>query len=85
VINVCFSSVTFFQPKEANGYVVQAQDIETGTWYYHPGPPRSPFFTYQEAHDLSKKVALKGAIDETLWWRDWPSSDFESAERKNLV
>lgn len=84
MINVRFASVSFFQPREASGHIVQAQDIETDIWYYHPGPPRSPFFTYQEASDFSKKVAMKGAIDETLWWKDWPTSDFEAGERKNL-
>lgn len=85
MINVRFASVSFFQPREASGLIVQAQDIETGDWYFHPGPPGSPFFDYPEAATFAKRVALRGSIDETKWWSDCPINDFEAAERKNLI
>lgn len=79
MVSVRFSSVTFFEPGlEATGYVIQAYDTDNERWLYLRNPRGKWFFTREEAYGLTRKIALKGCVDETRWETSYPHSDFEA-------
>lgn len=86
MIKIVFSSVSFFQPnKEATGYVIQAWCKEPGEhhgWHYLINTKSNSFFPWDQAMNLSKKIARAGEIDPTKWRRVYPSDDWGAWEQR---